>query len=92
MDKFRKIIGNMESLNKNQDGTFKGGFISASGRRYRLILGNFTGWADTYPTNGHCTGTQENSACENSVCPGSTNAVVVEGTHETYCHNGNCPG
>ena len=42
-DSIKRIISSMQSLEDNQDGTLKGGFVSVSGRRFRLI---FTGVED----------------------------------------------
>jgi len=72
------IASGMQQLQENQDGTLKGGFLSITGGRYRIILG----MSSANMENSNCTNTipESSGGCCNDSCSGSDNTLS--------CHNG----
>ena len=79
-------IANMQQLQQNQDGTLKGGYISITDGRYRIIIGPHKPTPNYVPNNPSCGGSGSvNTACTNGDCAGSTNHIGTQA-----CANGCC--
>ena len=72
----RYINANMQQLQENQDGTLTGGFVSITGGRYRIIIGNDGNGNSTYQRIANWDDCRHytNKGCENLLlCGDSTN-------------------
>lgn len=62
----------MDGLHENQDGTLKGGYISLTSGRYRVIIGTDEHARSNRKENDSC-GDRTNMQCDNQKCQGSKN-------------------
>lgn len=90
------IIGGMDDLQENQDGTLKGGYLSITGGRYRVIIDNNNVDPAEAP-NRECRNTgsmscaNHNAACTNDYCDHSKNDAIVAGPGKPFnCSNDTC--
>ena len=89
-DSMKNIISRMQQLQDNQDGTMKGGYISLSGNRPRIIVGGGDGGnTPEWVSNTNCTedcSNKTNSGCTNKICHGSTNSLgKIQDCQNIWC-------
>lgn len=96
MNNTNSLSEKLRALQENNDGTLKGGYLSLSGGRYRIIInannddpnGNNPNYLPTVWDNMSCGGST-NMACKNFDCDNSTNS---HGWSFADCINGYCIG
>jgi hypothetical protein len=90
------IVAKMQELQNNQDGTLKGGFISVTAGRYRIIVGKDNSLPMLETASNGSKGdltticANRNVACTNQICVDTTNTINPEPGQHTCTNNGTC--
>ena len=75
-ESIKRIVNGMQSLEDNEDGTLKGGYVSVTGGRHRIVIGD-----EGVPT-------PLGKSKVNEECASSMNHIGTTGTE--VCHNFHC--
>jgi hypothetical protein len=80
------IAENIEELQERQDGTLKGGYLSITEGRFRIVLGSDVQgvFVEGHWDNVSCKGKKNNVGCTNKECTDSTNNQGLGSTCTNY--------